>query len=82
MGWTRSSGRVARDRRRPSLESLEIRQLLSQASLDPLPAATPAAVKNSDGSTNYDQIIGASATRSEFNVDGTGSRASLSSIPG
>jgi type VI secretion system secreted protein VgrG len=27
---------------------------------------------NSDGSTNFDQIIGASATRSAFKVDGTG----------
>jgi subtilisin family serine protease len=68
MGWTRQSGRVARARRRPSLESLETRQLLSHVS--PKPASSP--VLNSDGSTNYDQIIGASAARSQFNVDGTG----------
>ena len=70
MGWTRHSGRVARARRRPDLESLETRQLLSHASASPKPATSP--VLNSDGSTNYDQIIGASATRSDFNVDGTG----------
>jgi subtilisin family serine protease len=68
MGWTRQSGRVARGRRRPCLESLETRQLLSHVS--PKPAAS--SDLNSDGSTNYDQIIGASAARSEFNVDGTG----------
>ncbi len=70
MGWTRQSGRVARSRRRPCLESLETRQLLSHASATPKPASSP--VLNSDGSTNYDQIIGASAARSEFNVDGAG----------
>jgi subtilisin family serine protease len=68
MGWTRQSGRVARSRRRPCLEMLETRQLLSHVS--PKPAS--GSDLNSDGSTNYDQIIGASATRSEFNVDGTG----------
>jgi hypothetical protein len=68
MGWTRQSGRVARARRRPCLESLETRQLLSLAPAQPASSA----VLNSDGSTNYDQIIGASAARSEFNVDGTG----------
>ena len=67
MGWTRQSGRVARARRRPDLESLETRQLLSHVS--PKPAGVDL---NPDGSTNYDQIIGASATRSQFNVDGTG----------
>jgi type VI secretion system secreted protein VgrG len=77
MGWTRSPGRVARDRHRPGLESLEDRQLLSQMSQLPMPAATTAAVKNSDGSTNFDQIIGASATRSAFGVDGTGSNVAV-----
>jgi Subtilase family len=77
MGWTRSSGRVARDRRRPCLESLEGRQLLSQLSLDALPAATTAAVNNSDGSTNFDQIIGASAARSTFGVNGAGSNVAV-----
>jgi subtilisin family serine protease len=68
MGWTRKPGRVARARRRPDLESLETRQLLSHAS--PKPASAP--VVNSDGSTNYDQIIGASAARSDFNLTGAG----------
>jgi Subtilase family len=63
MGWTRNKSRVARDRRRPSVENLETRQLLSTSTVSNL---------NSDGSTDFDQIIGASAVRSEFNVDGTG----------
>jgi subtilisin family serine protease len=63
MGWTRNKSRVARDRRRPSVENLETRQLLSTSTVSNL---------NSDGSTNFDQIIGASAARAEFNVDGTG----------
>ncbi len=50
------------------LESLETRQLLSHVS--PKPASGNDL--NPDGSTNFDQIIGASAARSEFNVDGTG----------
>jgi type VI secretion system secreted protein VgrG len=65
MGWTRNKSRVARDRRRPSVENLEVRQLLSGTS-------SIVSNLNPDGSTNFDQIIGASATRSEFNVDGTG----------
>lgn len=67
MGWTRQTGRATRARRRPSLEWLETRQLLSHVT--PKPASSNL---NSDGSTDYDQIIGASAARSEFNVDGTG----------
>ena len=67
-GGPETKCRVARDRRRPSVECLETRQLLSGTSstvsnLKPRPM---------DGSTNFDQIIGASATRSQFNVDGTG----------
>ena len=68
MGWTRQSGRVARDRRRPCLETLETRQLLSTSTAKP--ASSPAL--NADGSTNYDQIIGASAARAQYHVDGTG----------
>ena len=67
MGWTRKSGRVARDRRRPCLETLETRQLLSVS-----PARPASSNLNPDGSTNFDQIIGASAARSQFHVDGTG----------
>jgi subtilisin family serine protease len=63
MGWTRNKSRVARDRRRPSVENLETRQLLS---------TSPVSILSADGSTNFDQIIGASATRSEYGVDGTG----------
>ena len=68
MEWTRKTGRVARDRRRPDLESLEIRQLLSLATA--LSAGGPDV--NADGSTNFDGIIGASAARSQFHLDGSG----------
>jgi Subtilase family len=68
MGWTRKSGRDARDRRRPCLETLETRQLLSASTAKP--ASAP--VLNADGSTNFDRIIQASAARSTFNVDGSG----------
>ena len=68
MGWTRRPGRRALDRRRPCLEPLETRQLLSIASAKP----TSSAAVNSDGSTNFDNIIGASATRANFHVDGSG----------
>jgi len=75
MGWTRQAGRVARARRRPCLESLETRQLLSLASVSPNPMSS--AVVNSNGSTNYDQIIGASAARSAYNVDGSGQTVAM-----
>ena len=68
MGWTRRSGRIARERRRPCLELLETRQMLSLAMAHPASGGS----YNPDGSTNFDQIIGASATRSAFHVDGTG----------
>ncbi len=68
MGWTRRSGRRDLDRRRPCLEPLETRQLLSTMSVRP--ASGPEI--NSDGSTNFDNIIGASAARAAFHVDGTG----------
>ncbi len=68
MGWTRKSGRGARDRSRPKLELLESRQLLSTTQVLPASGSN----LNADGSTNFDQIIGASATRAQFNVDGTG----------
>ena len=39
--------------------------------------ASAASQKNADGSTNYDQIIGASATRASFGVDGTGQNVAV-----
>ena len=73
MGWTRKMSRVARDRRRPCLESLETRQLLSTTKAH-VAASTGSGSGNinGDGSTNFDQVIGASATRSTYGVDGTG----------
>ena len=57
MLWSRKAGRDARGRRRPRLEALERRDLLTT-----IPA----------GSVNFDQIIGASAARAQYKVDGTG----------
>lgn len=70
MGWTREPARIARDRLRPCLESLESRQLLS--TLNAHPTDSSASVTNGDGSTNFDQIIGASAARSTDPVTGAG----------
>jgi len=59
MGSTRMTRRKAdRCHRRPALEALEGRTLLSTV--------------NPDGSTNFDAIIGASAARSQYQVDGSG----------
>ena len=79
MGWTRLLGRDARARRRPRLESLESRTLLSVA-----PAAVPAlagpavaGVTVPAAATNFDAILGASAARSQYKVDGTGQSVAL-----
>ena len=89
MAWTRATRRNNdRNQRRPGLESLEVRTLLSvshhpkpaRAHADRVahrltlhashPAGSP--VTNADGSTNFDAIIGASAARAAYGVDGTG----------
>ena len=77
MGWTRTTGRVARDRRRPGIEGLEGRQLLTVAEPNVLVPVVAGAVTNGDGSTNYDKIIQASDARSAFDVDGTGSTVAV-----
>jgi type VI secretion system secreted protein VgrG len=76
MVWSRILGRDDRGRRRPRIESLEGRTLLS---LTPAAAEGPAlvgpvtaGVTVPSGSVNFDQIIGASATRAQYGVDGTG----------
>jgi subtilisin family serine protease len=83
MVWTRSNRRMNCGRRRlNNLETLESRALLTQspASVTHLASlgiptlatdtATPPAPPTGD--TNFDQITGASATRSAYKVDGTG----------
>lgn len=68
------SSRSGRNHRRPDLESLEHRQLLT------LSAATPAdstAFVNGDGTVNTNAVTQASAARAEFNVDGSGGNVAV-----
>jgi len=107
MGWTRMPRRNEdRRQRRPALEGLETRTLLSQIhgfkprhSGEP-PSQTPVAAlvslrphhaspalprvvvpagasSTADGATNVDAIIGASAARSTYHVDGAGSTVAV-----
>jgi len=69
MGRTRTTSRGARARRRPGLESLEARLLLSRGGASPAPSG---AFVNGDGTVAFDSIIGASAARARFGVDGSG----------
>jgi type VI secretion system secreted protein VgrG len=77
MGWTRTPRRAAaRAHHRPGLEALEVRSLLSAVSSAVKPLA-PGPVLPADGSANgsttyYDALIGASAARAQYHVDGTG----------
>ena len=71
MGRTRDkTGRGARGRQWPGLESLEGRRLLSQGGAAPAPAS--GAFLKGDGTVDFDGIIGASAARLRFGVDGSG----------
>ncbi len=74
MGWTRMPRRTAdRRQRRPNLESLEIRTLLSTLSQTPsIGPLTPVGNTTASGQTNFDSIIGASAARAQYGVNGTG----------
>ena len=58
MGWTRPIRRTVRLRRRPDVETLEVRTLLSTT----LP----------NGNTDFTSIIGAAQTRSTYGVNGSG----------
>src|SRR4051794_18030327 len=72
MGWTRMTRRTAAHyHRRPDLEALEPRTLLS-ISASALSAPTPADSGTGVSGTNFDAIVGASAARSKYQVDGTG----------
>ena len=71
------SRRSGRAHRRPDLEALEVRQLLSLT--DPIPAASSSASAfvRSDGSIAYDDVIQASVARATYNVDGAGSNVAV-----
>jgi subtilisin family serine protease len=77
MVWPRKAGRDDRGRHRPRLEALEQRALLT-VSATPTPEPTKlvgpvaAGVTVPSGVVNFDQIIGASAARAQYGVDGTG----------
>ncbi|MFO0951566.1 MAG: S8 family serine peptidase [Isosphaeraceae bacterium] len=77
MGWTRMPRRAAaRKHHRPGVESLEIRTLLSSDVVGPRrlenAAVMPAGNSYSGPANNFDPIVGASAARSSYKVDGTG----------
>jgi type VI secretion system secreted protein VgrG len=86
MGWSRTRRRTARHARRPKIEALEIRSLLSaspsashvHATVHPHPArqlhATPHPTQNTSSASeaNFDAINGASQARATYGVDGTG----------
>ena len=89
MGWTRKSSRATLRHRRPDLETLEPRRLLTvshshfgtrhgHAAISPLtshPSPTGSSL-DSDPSTSGD-IIGAAQTRSTYGVNGTGSTVAV-----
>ena len=74
MGGNLKASREGRAHRRPDLECLEDRQLLSLT--DPLPAASSSVVR-SDGTVNYDQVIQAGAARATYGVDGSGGNVAV-----
>jgi hypothetical protein len=87
MGWFRKSPRAGRSRCRPLLENLETRNLLSNGaapgaaiapSLAPALAPQVAGTSSTSSPSNpFDALIQASATRAQYNVDGTGMTAAL-----
>jgi subtilisin family serine protease len=73
MGSTRNTRRTkARNQRRPDLEALEVRNLLSATPSLSGVALPASSTVNADGTTNFDAIVGASAARSQYKVDGSG----------
>jgi len=75
MRWTREPSREGRAHRRPDLESLEVRQLLSLT--DPVPASSPSDLVRTNGTVNFDQVTQASSARSTYGVDGTGENVAV-----
>lgn len=72
--WSRKAARDARGRRRPRLECLEQRALLTAPGTLPAAQFAPATSGTivPSNTTNFDQIIGASAARAQYKVDGSG----------
>ncbi len=78
MGSSRMTRRVAcRNHRRLNLEALEVRTLLSTLSSKLVSGPFPAESPGGGGTTNFDTIVGASAARSQYHVDGTGSAVAV-----
>src|SRR4051812_49261644 len=83
MGWTRMTRRTAdRYHRRPDMEALEVRTLLSTTQsqgIAPLTIVAPAgsAGTTSTSGTDYDTIVGASVARAAYKVDGSGSTVAV-----
>lgn len=75
MRWSRKSSREGQAHRRPDLESLEARQLLSLT--DPVPASSPSSFLKPDGSVAFDQVIQAGSARSGYGVDGSGENVAV-----
>lgn len=75
MIWSRAARRPGRDRR-PRLEALEERQLLSISPQAPDPSppipAQSAGVDPGIKNASFDSLIGASAVRLQYGVDGSG----------
>src|SRR4051812_3529268 len=86
MGWTRKTRRATQRHRRPDLETLESRKLLTlgmanvgaqygQAEVAPLssrPSLSPAGAASSGDPGSSGDVIGAALTRQIYGVDGTG----------
>ncbi len=75
MGLSHKSSRAGRAHRRPDVEGLEIRRLLSLT--DPIPATSANALVRADGTVNNDAVIQASAARATYGVDGAGSNVAV-----
>lgn len=75
MGWNCKSRRAGRAHRRPDLETLEVRQLLSLT--DPVPASSSSSFVRPNGTVDYDEVIQAGAARAAFGVDGAGSNVAV-----
>ena len=73
MRSTRNTRRAALHKfRLPDIEFLEVRTLLSTVPKLLNSGPFPADSSGSDGISNFDAIVGASAARSQYKVDGTG----------
>jgi subtilisin family serine protease len=77
MNWTRNARRPDRRGCRPRLETLEVRNLLSTSPGHVIPAAGSPSLPANDPNAQFDTLIGASATRSQYHVDGTGLTAAV-----